>query len=122
MAEFAIDQKTIEQLVMQAVQDNILSAVENMAQDPLWLTKIEQLIRQLSTPALGNAFGLLPNFFGFIYKNLLGPIIAIDREGNIGPEELKRASESLSSITTILTSMNAMMRTFQDQFGQIKPF
>jgi len=46
MAEFAIDQKTIEQLVLKAVQDNILSAVENMAQDPGWLAKIEQLINQ----------------------------------------------------------------------------
>lgn len=49
MAEFAIDQKTIEQLVLKAVQDNILSAVENIAQDPAWLAKIEQLINQTVT-------------------------------------------------------------------------
>jgi hypothetical protein len=50
MAEtFAIDQKTIEQLVLKAVQDNILTAVENMAQDPGWLAKIEQLINQTVT-------------------------------------------------------------------------
>ena len=46
MAEFAIDQKTVEQLVMRAVQDNILSAVENLSLDPAWLAKIEQLINQ----------------------------------------------------------------------------
>jgi hypothetical protein len=50
MAEtFAIDQKTIEQLVLNAVQDNILSAVENIAQDPVWLARIEQLINQTIT-------------------------------------------------------------------------
>ena len=49
MAEFAIDQKTIEQLVLKAVQDNILSAVENIAQDPAWLARIEQLINQTVT-------------------------------------------------------------------------
>ena len=50
MAEtFAIDQKTIEQLVLKAVQDNILSSVENMAQDPVWLARIEQLINQTVT-------------------------------------------------------------------------
>ena len=50
MAEtFAIDQKTIEQLVLKAVQDNILSSIENMAQDPAWLVKIEQLINQTVT-------------------------------------------------------------------------
>jgi hypothetical protein len=49
MAEFAIDQKTIEQLVLKAVQDNILGVVENMAQDPAWLSKIEQLINQTVT-------------------------------------------------------------------------
>jgi len=46
MAEFAIDQQTIEKLVLKAVQDNILSAVENMAQDPAWLAKVEQIINQ----------------------------------------------------------------------------
>lgn len=46
MAEFAIDQHTIEQLVLKAVQDNILSAVENMSQDPSWLSRIEQMINQ----------------------------------------------------------------------------
>ena len=49
MAEFAIDQKTIEQLVLKAVQDNILTAVENIAQDPAWLARIEQLINQTVT-------------------------------------------------------------------------
>ena len=50
MAEtFAIDQKTIEQLVFKAVQDNILSSVENIAQDPVWLARIEQLINQTVT-------------------------------------------------------------------------
>ena len=50
MAEtFAIDQKTIEQLVLKAVQDNILSSVENIAQDPVWLARIEQLINQTVT-------------------------------------------------------------------------
>lgn len=46
---FAIDQKTIEQLVLKAVQDNILTAVENMAQDPAWLARVEQLINQTVT-------------------------------------------------------------------------
>jgi len=43
---FAIDQKTIEELVLQAVQNNILSAVESMSQDSAWLSRIEQLINQ----------------------------------------------------------------------------
>jgi hypothetical protein len=46
MAEFAIDQTTIEQLVLKAVQDNILSVVENLSQDPAWLARVEHLINQ----------------------------------------------------------------------------
>jgi hypothetical protein len=49
MAEFAIDQTTIEQLVLKAVQDNILSVVENLSQDPAWLTRVEHLINQTVT-------------------------------------------------------------------------
>jgi len=43
---FALDTKTVEKLVLQAVQNNILSVVQNMSQDPVWLAKIEQLINQ----------------------------------------------------------------------------
>ena len=47
MAEaFALDPGTIEQLVYQAVQKDILSAVQNLGQDPVWLAKIETLINQ----------------------------------------------------------------------------
>jgi len=46
MAEFAIDQKTIEQLVLTAVQDNILTAIDNMSQDPAWLQRIEKMINE----------------------------------------------------------------------------
>jgi hypothetical protein len=49
MAEFAIDQKTIEQLVLNAVQDNILTAVENMSQDPAWLARVEKMINETVT-------------------------------------------------------------------------
>ena len=47
MAEaFALDPSTIEQLVYQAVQKDILSAVQTLGQDPVWLAKIETLINQ----------------------------------------------------------------------------
>ena len=43
---FSLDSKTVEQLVLQAVQNNILSVVENMSQDSVWLAKIEKIINQ----------------------------------------------------------------------------
>lgn len=41
-----IDPTIVQQLVNQAVQDNILSAVENLSSDPEWLARIEQMINQ----------------------------------------------------------------------------
>ena len=46
MADVVIDSKLIESLVLQAVQDNILTSVENLAKDPQWLAKIEHMINQ----------------------------------------------------------------------------
>lgn len=41
-----IDPAVIQRLVDQAVEDNILSAVKNLALDPTWLAKVEQLLNQ----------------------------------------------------------------------------
>jgi hypothetical protein len=41
-----IDSTVVQQLVDQAVQDNILSAVENLSSDPEWLARIEHMINQ----------------------------------------------------------------------------
>lgn len=43
---FALDKDTIEKLVYDAVQKDILSAVETLGQDPAWLAKIESMINQ----------------------------------------------------------------------------
>lgn len=43
---FTLDAATIQQMVEQTVQENILSVVETLAQDPAWLEKIERLINQ----------------------------------------------------------------------------
>lgn len=50
MAEaFTLDPKIIQELVEQAVRENILSTLENMVQDSNWLTKIEKMINQIAT-------------------------------------------------------------------------
>jgi len=41
-----IDSTTIKQAIDQAVQDNILTAIEQLGKDPAWLEKIERLINQ----------------------------------------------------------------------------
>ena len=41
-----IDPTVVQQLVDQAVQENILSAVENLSSDPAWLSRIEHMINQ----------------------------------------------------------------------------
>jgi hypothetical protein len=41
-----VDPGLVKRLVEQAVQDNILSAVENISSDPQWLAKIEHMINQ----------------------------------------------------------------------------
>ena len=41
-----IDPGLLRQLVEQAVEDNILSAVENISSDPAWLARIEHMINQ----------------------------------------------------------------------------
>jgi hypothetical protein len=47
MAEtFALDPKVIEDLIYQALEKNILSVVENLAKDPAWLTRVENLIAE----------------------------------------------------------------------------
>lgn len=43
---FALDKDTIEKLVYDAVQKDILSAVKTLGQDPAWLAKIEEMINQ----------------------------------------------------------------------------
>lgn len=49
MAEIAIDTAIVQQLVEQAVRENILSTLENMVQDSNWLAKIETMIDQTAT-------------------------------------------------------------------------
>jgi hypothetical protein len=41
-----IDSATVRQTIDQAVQDNIVTAIKDLGQDPAWLTKIETLINQ----------------------------------------------------------------------------
>lgn len=41
-----IDTAIVQRLVNQAVEDNILSAINNLALDPAWLTNVERLINQ----------------------------------------------------------------------------
>jgi hypothetical protein len=43
---FTLDNATIQQMVEQAVEDNILNVVDSLAQDPVWLEKIERMINQ----------------------------------------------------------------------------
>jgi hypothetical protein len=43
---FTLDSATIQNMVEQAVQDNILSVIDNLVQDPVWLDKIERMINQ----------------------------------------------------------------------------
>ncbi len=43
---FTLDASTIQQMIEQTVQENILSVVDNLAQDPVWLEKIERMINQ----------------------------------------------------------------------------
>jgi hypothetical protein len=45
-AAFTLDSATIQGMVEQAVQDNILSVIETLIKDPAWLEKIEILINQ----------------------------------------------------------------------------
>lgn len=46
MAEIKFDAESIQRLVDQAVEQNILSAVEHLGSDPAWLEKIERMINQ----------------------------------------------------------------------------
>jgi hypothetical protein len=43
---FTLDASTIQQMVEQTVQENIFSVVDSLAQDPVWLEKIERMINQ----------------------------------------------------------------------------
>jgi len=43
---FTLDSTTIQQMVEQAVQENILSVIDSLTQDPVWLEKIERMINQ----------------------------------------------------------------------------
>jgi len=49
MAEIAIDAARVQQLIEQAVKENILSTLEAMVQDVNWLAKIETMINQTAT-------------------------------------------------------------------------
>jgi hypothetical protein len=41
-----IDSKTVKQIIDQAVQDNIVTAIKDLGRDPEWLEKIERLVNQ----------------------------------------------------------------------------
>jgi hypothetical protein len=43
---FTLDSTTIQKMVEQAVEDNILSVIDGLTQDPVWLEKIERMINQ----------------------------------------------------------------------------
>lgn len=43
---FTLDSDTIKGMIEQVVQDNILTVVDQLTQDPVWLEKIERLINQ----------------------------------------------------------------------------
>ena len=45
-ATFTLDPATIQRLVTQAVEDKILSAVDNLIKDPNWLSRIEHMVNQ----------------------------------------------------------------------------
>jgi hypothetical protein len=42
----SIDPESVKQLIDQAVQNSIMTAVEDMIEDPVWLEKIENLVKQ----------------------------------------------------------------------------
>jgi predicted regulator of amino acid metabolism with ACT domain len=46
VSPITIDPAVVQQLVDQAVQENILNAVENLSSDPAWLARIEHMINQ----------------------------------------------------------------------------
>jgi hypothetical protein len=43
---FTLDSDIIQRMVEQAVEENILSVVENLSNDPVWLEKVERMINQ----------------------------------------------------------------------------
>lgn len=43
---FTLDTSTVQQMVENAVEENILSVIESLLQDPAWLEKIERMINQ----------------------------------------------------------------------------
>jgi len=46
VSPITIDPAVIQNLIDQAVQENILTAVENLSSDPAWLSRIEHMINQ----------------------------------------------------------------------------
>ena len=52
-----LDPNTVKQLIDQAVEQNILTAIETLGQDPVWLEKIEQQINQAVVDRVIRQFG-----------------------------------------------------------------
>jgi len=52
-----LDPNTVKQLIDQAVEQNILTAIETLGQDPIWLAKIEQQINQAVVDRVIRQFG-----------------------------------------------------------------
>lgn len=45
-ANFTLDPAMVQSLINQAVHDNVLSSIEKMSMDPVWLQKVENMINQ----------------------------------------------------------------------------
>jgi hypothetical protein len=52
-----LDPTTVEQMISQAVEDNISTAIENLGQDPDWLEKIERQVNQAVVDRVVRQFG-----------------------------------------------------------------
>jgi hypothetical protein len=52
-----LDPTTVEQMISQAVEQNILTAIENLGQDPVWLEKIERQVNQAVVDQVVRQFG-----------------------------------------------------------------
>lgn len=52
-----LDPTTVEQMISQAVEDNISTAIQNLGQDPDWLEKIERQVNQAVVDQVVRQFG-----------------------------------------------------------------
>ena len=103
-ATFTLDKETIQTLINQSIQDKVLSAVEELSQDPNWLARVERMINQAVVQETISRIGSID--INTIIKERVDDNLNAFRKSLIGINDQSSATQlTIMDDTTVVENM-----------------